>query len=422
MSEASGSNGDAPGASFAVIGAGVVGLSIAYRLAQHFDDVVLIDRDEPGMAASYGNAGHIATEQVFPLPSPATLRGAPRLLLGANGPLSVRGAYSMKILPWLLRFAWASRPSAFTKGTAALSALQTRALDSLRRLCSDAGIDDQLYELGHLILVENPKLADAARAQLSTLLAHGIAAEWIASSDVAELAPGLTDNIGAIHVQSSAHVSDPLNLSRGLLKEYLASGGKLLQDEVATVDSGNADAVRLRLSNRELRARRVVIAAGAWSGPLAAQTGFRLPLDTERGYHLQLPEWDSGLQVAVASLDRMTIMTPLSSGLRITGFVELGGLTLPPRPQRLAKLNQHLTELLPDAPRSPRREWMGFRPSLPDHLPVLGEHPRDKRVLFAFGHQHLGLTLAGVTADIVFALATGNDPDIDLTPFRVDRF
>ncbi|MEM6774319.1 MAG: FAD-binding oxidoreductase [Pseudomonadota bacterium] len=412
-----------PAASHVVIGAGVIGLSIAYRLARHFDNVLLIDREDPGMAASYGNAGHIATEQVFPLPSPATLRNAPRLLLGRNGPLSLRGAYVRKIVPWLLRFAWASRPAAFARGTAALSDLQGRALDALRALCVDADVTNQLHERGHLILVENPRLADAAQQQLNTLRQHDISADWVPAPGVAELAPGLVGNVGAIYVRDSAHVGDPLTVSRGLLKAFLNAGGRLLRDEVAGIELGaGGDAATLRLSDGRLQAQRVVLAAGAWSGPLAAQTGYTLPLDTERGYHVQLPSWTSDLEVAVASLDRMTIMTPLQSGLRITGFVELGGLDLPPEPRRLATLNQHLNELLPAAPPAPRREWMGFRPSLPDHLPVLGVHPQDPRVLYAFGHQHLGLTLAGVTADIMLALATGKDPGIDLTPFRIDRF
>ncbi|MEL7044747.1 MAG: FAD-dependent oxidoreductase, partial [Pseudomonadota bacterium] len=410
MTAVSANSDGAREASFAVIGAGVIGLSIAYRLARHFPNVLLIDRDDPGMAASYGNAGHIATEQVFPLPSPATLRSAPRLLLGSNGPLSLRGAYAGRILPWLLRFAWASRPAAFTRGTAALSNLQGRALDALRQLCRDAGVDNQLHEQGHLILVENPRLVDAAQRQLNTLWEHDISAEWITSPRVAELAPGLASNVGAIHVHGSAHVGDPLTVSQGLLKAFLNSGGNLLRDEVLGIELGNTgDAATLRLSDGDLQARRVILAAGAWSGSLAAQTGYALPLDTERGYHVQLPEWNSGLEIAVASMDRMTIMTPLSSGLRITGFVELGGLALPPEPRRLAKLNQHLNELLPAAPLTPRKEWMGFRPSLPDHLPVLGAHPRDPRMLYAFGHQHLGLTLAGVTADIMLALAQDQD-------------
>lgn len=405
-----------------VIGAGVIGLSIALRLAQRFADVVLIDRDDPGMACSYGNAGHIATEQVFPLASPSTLLNAPRMLLDNNRTLSVRGAYAGRILPWLTRFAWASRPSAFRRGTEALSSLQAVALNSLASLCEDAGIPEQIHRRGHLILVENPQLEGTAKEQIQTLSRHGIAAEWIEARQVADIAPELTQNIGAIRVHDTGHVSDPLQLSRGLLKAFTDAGGRLLKDEVRRIERHPGSDVTLHLSTGELAAARIVIAAGAWSRGLAAQTGFDVPLDTERGYHVVADGWRGSFDIGIASLDRMTIMTPLDGGLRITGFVEFGGLDLPPSPDRLATLNRHLSELLPGANTSVRSEWMGFRPSLPDHLPVISRCPDDARVFYAFGHQHLGLTLSGVTADAMTALISDEKTEIDLLPFRIDRF
>jgi D-amino-acid dehydrogenase len=406
----------------AVIGAGVIGLSIAFRLAREFPRVVLIDRAEPGMACSYGNAGHIATEQIFPLASPSTFLGAPRMLFSRNGPLSIRPAYAAGILPWLLRFAWACRPGAFESGTQALASLQERALESFATLLLDAGIAEQLHRRGHLILVENPRLARAAQKQMAQLNANGIDARWIEAAEVASRAPGLKENIGAIHVLGSAHVADPLSVSRGLLEAFIRAGGDHLHDEVLGIEIDADGIARLTLSNRTLRAGRLIIAAGAWSRTLAAQTGFSVPLDTERGYHVQLRGWRSELDIAVASMDRMTIMTPLESGLRMTGFVELGGMELAPDPARAAILERHISELLPQAPTASRESWMGFRPSLPDHLPVIGRHPKNPRIVYAFGHQHLGLTLAGITADAVHALAAGREAPVDLNPFRIQRF
>lgn len=405
-----------------VIGAGVIGLSIAFRLARMFPNVVLIDRADPGMACSYGNAGHIATEQIFPLASPATLLKAPRLMLGKNRTLSVRAQYAMRALPWLTRFAWASRPAAFKHGTEALRGLQGVAMNSLTALCADAGMSEELHRRGHLILVENPRLESAARAQLQTMSDHGIAVDWLDARQVASIAPELTNNIGAISVRDSGHVADPLKLSQGLLDAFTKAGGRLIRDEVQHIEQHADGDVQLHLSARKLAAQRVVIAAGAWSRPLAAQTGFAVPLDTERGYHVVADGWHGRFNMAIASLDRMTIMTPLNGGLRITGFVEFGGLELPPSPARLATLNRHLSELLPGSDMPVRSEWMGLRPSLPDHLPVIGRSPDDARLFYAFGHQHLGLTLAGVTADAMASLMTDSATDLDLSPFRIDRF
>ncbi|MFK7829566.1 MAG: NAD(P)/FAD-dependent oxidoreductase [Congregibacter sp.] len=405
-----------------VIGAGVIGLSIAFRLARIFPDVVLVDRADPGMDCSYGNAGHIATEQIFPLASPGTLLKAPRLMFGRNHPLSIRRDYARQIVPWLTRFAWASRPSAFKRGTEALRSLQAEAMNSLTALCDDAGTTDQLHRRGHMILVENPRLEATAKTQLQTLADHGIVADWLSALQVADIAPELTNNIGAIHVRDTGHISDPLRLSLGLLDAFTRAGGHLIRDEVQRIEPHTDGDVRLHMSNGELTAQRIVIAAGAWSRALAAQTGFDVPLDTERGYHVVAEGWRGQFDIAIASLDRMTIMTPLAGGLRITGFVEFGGLTLPPSSRRLATLNQHLSDLLPNSQLQTRSEWMGFRPSLPDHLPVIGRSPDDARVLYAFGHQHLGLTLAGVTADAIAALLTDSPAPVDLSPFRVDRF
>ena len=418
MTIAANSN-DAP---IVVVGAGVVGLSIAFRLAQQFPNVLLIDRNEPGMACSYGNAGHIATEQLFPLASPATLFKAPRLMLSRNRPLSIRPAYGLRILPWLMRFAWASRPSAFGRGTAALTSLQTRAVASLESLCADAGVPSELHRRGHMILVENPRLRDAAIAQRQMMADHGIATDWLKPAQVARRAPELTRNAGAIYARDTAHVGDPLRLSRGLLEAFANAGGRLRRDDVERIDPTTDGGVRLKLSAGPLDAQRVVIAAGAWSRPLAAQTGYDVPLDTERGYHVVAKNWRGSFDFAIASFDRMTIMTPLDGGLRITGFVEFGGLELPPTQARLKTLHRHLGELLPSTSMPDRSEWMGFRPSLPDHLPVIGQSPRNPNLYYAFGHQHLGLTLAGITADIIGSLAAGGQADIDLAPFRIDRF
>lgn len=405
-----------------VVGAGVIGLSIAFRLARAFPDVVLIDRAEPGMACSYGNAGHIATEQVFPLASPATILRAPKLMISKNRPLSIRPGYALDILPWLARFTWASRPAAFRRGTQALASLQSHALDTFGALCADAGIEAQLHRRGHLILVENERLMAAAESQIRSMAEHGIDADWLLPKAVAEIAPELTRNAGAIRVHDSGHVGDPLAVSKGLLGAFADAGGRLLHDEVRSVERRGDGGFGLRLTNGEVEARRVVIAAGAWSKKFAAQTGYDVPLDTERGYHVAANGWHGSFDIAIASLDRMTIMTPLNGGLRITGFVEFGGLELPPHPGRLETLHRHLTELLPNADLSNRSEWLGFRPSLPDHLPVIGRAPDNPDLYYAFGHQHLGLTLAGITADAIAALMTGGDEIVDLSPFRIDRF
>lgn len=407
----------------AVIGAGIIGLAIAFRLVRQHRKVVLIDRDDPGMAASYGNAGHIATEQIFPLASPGTLLIAPRLLVRRDRPLSIRREYATGILPWLLRFAWAARPASYRRGTAALSQLQARAMQALQNLYRDAGISSLLQQRGHMVLAEREKSIPLLQSQQARLHEHGIATQWLKPDAVAARAPELRQGIaGALLFTDTGHVSDPWRVCSELHKAFLAAGGQSIRAEVQSAARGAHGQFDLQLQPGSVQADKVVLAAGAWSRTLAAQLACDVPLDTERGYHVTAVDWRGQLDLPIASHERMIIMAPLDCGLRMTGFVEFGGLLLPPRRQRIETLRRHLQELMPGAAMSEFSEWMGFRPSLPDHLPVIGGSPADQDILFAFGHQHLGLTLAGVTADAVAALARGDEPALDLHPFRVNRF
>jgi glycine/D-amino acid oxidase-like deaminating enzyme len=410
-------------AAIAVVGAGVIGLSIAFRLARENYDVLLIDRDEPGHAASFGNAGHIATEQIFPLASPSTVCSAPRLLLSDNGPLSVRPEYALNIAPWLTRFTWASRPDAFRRGTAALSALQSGAMESIARLCDEAGLSDMLHRRGHLVLVESKRSMRAVEEQHRKFKKHGIDARWLDSNRVAELAPEMAHDIqGALHVEHTGHVCDPILLSEGLHRAFTEAGGRTMKAEVRETVPADGGGFVVQLDSGQVRSDRLVISAGAWSGKFAQQLGSPVPLDTERGYNITAEGFHPQFNVSIASFERMTIMTPMDGGLRITGFVEFGGLELPPKKSSLRKLKRHLQQLLPRSDMPNMSEWMGFRPSLPDHLPVIGKSREHTNAIFAFGHQHLGLTLAGITADLVLELVAGQPSTIDLQPYRANRF
>ncbi len=411
------------GRDVAVVGAGVVGLACALRLRRAGFDVRLIDRDEPGRGASWGNAGHIATEQVFPLASPATVLDLPRLLLGRHSPLSLRLAYLPSIAPWLLRFAWASRPGAFRRGAEALAALQRRAMGAMRALCRDAGIASLLRESGHLVALESERSRPAAEALRRRLEPFGIAAGWLDRDGVAERAPALAPAVRrGLLFEGSGHVADPYELCRGLHAAFAAAGGCAARARVRRIEDDGTGGFRLLTDGEALRAGRLVLAAGAWSGPLARDLGAPVPLDTERGYHVTLPGRSGGLTLPVESFERKVIMTPMSCGLRMTGMVEFGGLALAPNPARWRRLEGDLRELLPGTDLAGASRWMGFRPSLPDMLPVIGRAPRRPNAILAFGHQHLGLTLSAVTADCVAALAAGEPPPVDLAPFRPDRF
>jgi D-amino-acid dehydrogenase len=296
-------------------------------------------------------------------------------------------------------------------------------MQSTQQLCNDAGIGHLLHRRGHLIIAEHAQSLAKLEAQQALFAQHDIVSRPVSPGDLKARAPELTDRIsGGLLIEGTGHVTNPYRLCSGLHESFQAAGGRTTRDELTEIATRSDGGFRLAMRGGTLDASRVIIAAGAWSGEFARQLGSPVPLDTERGYNVTADGWHPSFDVSIASLDRMTIMTPMDIGLRITGFVEFGGLALPPNPQLMHKLQCHLRELFPKSRLPELSNWMGFRPSLPDHLPVIGISPLHRNAIFAFGHQHLGLTLAGVTADIVDDLISGIEPAVDLRPFRADRF
>lgn len=414
-----------------VVGAGLVGAACALRLADAGRDVLLVDAEAPGLGASFGNAGHVATEQLFPLASGAVIRSSWRYLFDAKSPLRLRAAYLLPILPWLTRFVWAARPVAFARGVAAMMALQQTARADLQDLMRHAGIEDLLHLDGYFRVWETAAGERDARAQASGLGRYGIASDIVSGDAVRALAPGLTPNVrAAVFYPQTGHVDDPHAVCAGLVAALQRAGCQVQRGRVLRLEQVGSDSVVASLAHGPaLRSRLLVLCAGAWSRPLAASLGYRVPLDTERGYHITLPWTQAGAALAgarpsrpIASAERRVIVTPMAMGLRMTGTLELGGLQLPPDQRRFELLRTHMKALLPGADPQPASTWMGFRPSLPDHLPVLGQAPRHPGVFFAFGHQHLGLTLCAVTARLVADLVQARPATVDLSPYRVDRF
>jgi glycine/D-amino acid oxidase-like deaminating enzyme len=414
-----------------VVGAGAIGAACALRLAAEGRDVLVLDTQPLGRNASFGNAGHIATEQLFPLASAEVIRSSWRYLLDAESPLRVRAAYLLPILPWLARFVWAARPSAFARGVSALMALQQCASSDLRELLAHAGIEHLLHMDGYARVWETPAGAQTAQSQAAVMRAHGVPAELLSGPAVHAMAPALAAGIaGAVFYPGTGQVDDPYAVCAGWLDALQRAGGRLQHAHVERIAQEKGGPVQLTLEQgAPMCCRQLVLCAGAWSRPLAASLGYRVPLDTERGYHITL-DWQDGIGLErrelsaqpMASIERNVIMTPMSMGLRMTGTVEFGGLHLRPDPQRFVLLRRQMEALLPGVNAERASTWMGFRPSLPDHLPVLGAAPHHPGVFFAFGHQHLGLTLSGVTARLVADLVQGRKPSIDMAPYRIERF
>jgi D-hydroxyproline dehydrogenase len=405
----------------AVIGAGVIGLAIAHRLASAGREVLLIDRAEPGSGASFGNAGTIADYAVQPVGTPDVLRNLPSLLFDRNSPLAIRKAALPTLAPWLSRFARQSLPGAARANAEALAALLADAAPRWRDLAADIGGTALMRDRGCLYWYRTDAEFRAASGDMAFRRSLGISVELLSAPELSALEPSLpVEGGGAAFFPGALFLTDPGQMVSKLADRARALGARFLRVEVTRLSRDGAG-VRLDGPGLEVRARAVVLATGAHGRDLVRQAGDRVPLDTERGYHL---EWD----MAVPRLTRPTCPTargfylcPMSGRLRAAGTVELGGLTAPPSPHRIARLEAGVRAIFPDLG-PPARSWMGFRPSIPDSRPVIGFSAAGGAVIHAYGHGHIGLTLAPVTAELVECCLPRGAGHPLLAFVRPDRF
>lgn len=407
-----------------VIGAGIVGVATAFRLQDEGRKVLLIDREGVAAQASRGNAGALAFSDVLPLASPGILRKAPRWLLDPLGPLAIRPSYLPTLAPWLLRFWRASQPDRVRASTAAQAALMDLSAHETVTMFAKAGASRALHCDGVLHLYESEDELRASQPGWVARAEHGIAFGHLLGPDaIAEVQPGLSPSlVAATFVPRWITVSDPLEVTEALARAFEERGGRMGRAEAVAVAPGSGDiSVQLR-EGPVLIARRVVIAAGAWSHRLARTLADTIPLETERGYNTTLPLGAFDLRHQLTFGGHGFVVTPLATGVRVGGAVEFAGLEAPPNFARAKTLLAKAKRFMPALRTEGGVEWMGFRPSLPDSLPAIGPAAADPRVVYAFGHGHLGLTQAAATARLVADIVLERPPALDLAPFRPQRF
>lgn len=416
----------------AVVGGGVIGLNTAYQLQKNGYQVTIFDGN--GLAsdasASYGNAGHFATEQVFPLADVALLPQLPKMLLDPLGPFKIKPSYFARAIPWFMRFMAQMRSVSRAKNIDAIKALNNLSIARWQSLVSEIGCEHLLTLNGSLLTYEGANKAQVER-DLAHYHAQGVAVEYITGQALKALAPCLDETVtGALYFTQVGHTPEPAKLCQHIAKSYQLLGGKLVKQHVVEVLQRAQPVVVTKFSTESFD--KIVVCSGAHSKGLVKGLGFNVPLETERGYHLMLPI-DVDITLPIASFDRKFIMTPMEGGLRLAGTVEFGGLENAPDHRRSEMMLTHAKAMLSHA-KVPQLEsltleqisqdarWMGFRPSLPDSLPVIDKSPNNHSIYFNFGHQHLGLTWGALSGELIRDLVMGQQPSIDVTPYRITRF
>ncbi|HHF2976235.1 TPA: FAD-dependent oxidoreductase [Vibrio diabolicus] len=411
----------------AVVGAGVVGLCTALEAQRHGLQVTLLDKGLPGEGASFGNAGYLATELIDPLATKKTLSAAPRMWLDPKGPLALPWKYLPQALPWLARFVRSASSARVEASRQALYQLNQAAVPAWQRCLADIGAEEYLVPSGYLLVWESENKLDEAKTHAAYLAQWDIESVLLQGAQLREKEPELAETVShALFFPNACRVKDPYLLSKQLFAVFQARGGCFEQTEVSEI-LPQENAVGVVTATSQNRFEHVVLCTGAWGKPLLEQTGISVPLEAERGYHLTIETADMEtppLHHPIGSAERKFVMSPLASGLRVVGITEIGGLRLPEFTRRFNVLRHHSRQLLPrlNNPALKVSEWMGHRPTLSDSLPVIDQHPRHPRLLFAFGNQHLGLTQAAIGAELVISLLRQVEPEFDVKPYRVDRF
>ncbi len=408
-----------------VIGAGIVGLCVAWHLARRGAEVTVLDGEEPGSGASSGNAGAISGGSVAPLAMPGVLRQVPQMLTDPAGALHVPMSYWPRATPWLLRFVAAARPARVEAIAQALAGLLFGAMERHREILAAEGALDLLRDDGQLYLYRDEAhyAKDAAAWELRQR--HGLRIEFLRGPDAIralepEVSPVYT--LG-VFLPEQGNSVNPLRHAQVVAAGVRRMGGQILRRAVRAIATAEGRVIGAETASGRIEADLVVLAAGAWSARLLRPLGLRVPLETQRGYHVMVPDAGVRLSRPIVPADRKAFLTPMEGGLRVAGTVEFGGLDRPPTARRAELLIDDLKKVFPQANTGGARGfWMGHRPCLPDSLPVLGPVRRWPGLWCAFGHGHLGLTGSAPTGAVLAAAIMGERPNLDLAPFAVERF
>ncbi|MDG4649594.1 FAD-binding oxidoreductase [Roseibacterium sp. SDUM158017] len=404
----------------AVVGAGIVGTSCALWSAMRGHRVVLIDPAEPGSGTSSGNACTLATYGCLPVNDPSVLTGLPRLLWGRDSPVSISWGHALSHPGWMLSFLANCRAARSREIAGHLAALLSHADAGLNPLIAEAGAEDLVVARGQITVWSTPEGAKGAERGLALRRSLGVTVEDLTPEEALGLEPGLALPVErAVLYREARHVRDPEELVRRLHARFAALGGATLAARVSATRADHA-LVRIDAGGDTLTAGRAVIAAGAFSGAIRGGGAERMPLGTERGYHLLFADEAGRLTRPVGWAEGGFYGVPMAKGLRFAGTVEIAGLGAPPNARRLAWMQRKAAEFVGPLP-APTSTWLGYRPTMPDSLPVIGQSPSSGRILHAFGHQHLGLTLGGITGRIVADMAEGRSPNVVLDAVRPDR-
>ena len=407
--------------SVGIIGAGIQGVCIGLQLSKKGIPVTIFDKNEPGSMSSYGNAGHFSPYAVVQLNRPDVIYDIPKMLLSSYGPLALKWNYIPKMLPWIIKYLKSSTKKSMMHTTKFMHQILDLSLDAYDEILSEIDTTNLVERKGIIYIWTNKNLK-SRKMEIKIRKDLGIKQRLLSREEVLELEPNLRPVFDAGVIYDYAyHARDPKGITKKLFELFLKLGGKFKKEEVTNVEQTRYNQTQIKTNSGNFAFEKIVLASGAFSKKLTDQLGEKIPLDTERGYHIHYKKMDHLLKRPVIFLDRGFGMTPMNQGLRAVGTVELGGFDNPISKKRIDYIDKCAKELLPQLGDF-QDEWLGFRPTLPDFLPVIGPSLKNRNIIYAFGHHHLGWTLGAITGKIVSGIVNEEKTNLDLTPYSSARF
>jgi len=403
-----------------IIGAGIQGVCTALFLQKKGYQVTLFDRDEPGNAASYGNAGHFSPYASVPFNRPDVITDVPAMLFSSRGPLALKWNYVPKMIPWFIKFLLNCRKEKMMHTAKNMHQILSLSLPAFDELFDDISLDGLVENKGVLYIwtdqnLKSRELENQIRKEL------GIKQQLLNPKEIHDLEPNIKPFYhGGVYYDYARHAKNPKKILIKLFENFIEKGGKFLKLNIKNIDFDDEKPV-LRSETQRFIFDKLVIACGAFSKKLTDMLHENIPLDTERGYHVHFKNCEHLISRPVVYANRGFGMTPMEQGLRVVGTVEFGGLQNPLSKSRVKNLILNAKDMLDGLPEH-KDEWLGFRPSLPDFLPIIGPSKNYKNVFYSFGHHHLGWTLGAISGKIISIMIDNENTNMDLQPYSSIRF
>ncbi len=406
----------------AVVGAGIVGLSTAIWLRRYGAEVTVVDRAGPAAGASFGNAGVLAASGFVPALTAAMLRQVPRMLADRDAPLFLRYPYAPRLWPWARRAVSHAGDAAVRRIARALAPLVTGSVEEHHALTEGLSARAFLQGSDYAFAYADRAAFEAARPGWELKREHGFDPEVLEGGAVQDYEPALGDAVGCLAVlRGHGYVADPAGYVAALADDLRHLGGDVRRAEVLDMRREDGRVTALVTDRGEIPCDAAVIAGGVATRTLLGKLGVAVPMESERGYHLQFDGLAGAPKRPVMVAAGAFVATPMARGLRCAGTLELGGTEAGPSRAPLEMIRRRARAVFPGLAEAPAEEWLGHRPAPPDSLPLLGEVGRTG-VFAATGHHHVGLTAGPVSGRLIAAAITGRKSEIDLAPYRPERF